>query len=153
MIKLDDVFADLQLIEHRVRYLSFFLPFGQDDLDYCEFEYDYEVIPDDDNEDTYGGTVVFKVKLTDPTEEDEEYSDILNFALEGYFIGNKNELDNEKFENLLEINGLATLSQLTRSIIISTTSNFGMDSPVSLPMINIFELIKLKKESEKEIKK
>jgi hypothetical protein len=49
---------------------------------------------------------------------------------------------------MLELNGLTTLSQLSRAYILSVTALSGITPPVKLPMINIFKLRQQKKEKE-----
>ena len=51
-----------------------------------------------------------------------------------------------KFEEMLEINGLVTLSQISRAYILSATSQAGIP-PVKMPMINV---IKLREKKRKE---
>lgn len=47
---------------------------------------------------------------------------------------------------MLELNGVVALSQLTRSYVLSATALAGINPPVRLPMINIYQLKKLKEE-------
>lgn len=65
---------------------------------------------------------------------------------EGKFLGNKNSLKREDFMKMLELNGVVALSQLTRSYVLSATALAGINPPVRLPMINIYQLKKLKEE-------
>jgi preprotein translocase subunit SecB len=72
--------------------------------------------------------------------------------MEGVFIGNKEKIDFEAFQKMLEINGLTTLSQLSRAYIISATALSGINPPVKMPMINVLSLIKRKKEKGEKAK-
>ncbi|WP_231968927.1 hypothetical protein [Thermoanaerobacterium sp. RBIITD] len=49
---------------------------------------------------------------------------------------------------MIELNGLTTLSQLSRTYILTVTSLSGINPPVKLPMVNIFKLIQQKKDNE-----
>lgn len=61
-------------------------------------------------------------------------------------MGNKNSLKREDFMKMLELNGVVALSQFTRSYVLSATALAGINPPVRLPMINIYQLKKLKEE-------
>lgn len=49
---------------------------------------------------------------------------------------------------MLELNGLTTLSQLSRAYILTVTSLSVINPPVKLPMVNIFKLMQQKKNNE-----
>ena len=53
----------------------------------------------------------------------------------------------EHFRQMLELNGVVTLSQISRSFILSVTSQSGINPPVRIPMVNVLAL-KEKKQSE-----
>lgn len=72
----------------------------------------------------------------------------IDLTMEGAFIGNIQKLKKEEFINMLELNGLTALSQLSRAYILSVTALSGITPPVKLPMINVFKLIQQKKERE-----
>ena len=72
----------------------------------------------------------------------------IDLTMEGAFIGNIQKLKKEDFANMLELNGLTTLSQLSRAYILSVTALSGITPPVKLPMINIFKLRQQKKKKE-----
>lgn len=58
-------------------------------------------------------------------------------AMEGAFAGNPDTLSYPQFQEMLEMNGLITLSHISRSYLISVTSQSGINPPIKLPMINI----------------
>ena len=64
----------------------------------------------------------------------------ISLAMEGAFVGNPELLSIDKFKDMLELNGVITLSQISRSFLISVTSQSGINPPVRLPMINVFAL-------------
>ncbi|WP_223814627.1 hypothetical protein [Thermoanaerobacterium thermosaccharolyticum] len=72
----------------------------------------------------------------------------INLTMEGVFVGNTQKLKQEDFLDMLELNGLTTLSQLSRAYILTVTSLSGINPPVKLPMVNIFKLMQQKKNNE-----
>ncbi|MCK9267817.1 MAG: preprotein translocase subunit SecB [Alkaliphilus sp.] len=105
---------------------------------------DYEIIDCNKIKDGYLGVVDFIVDLRGKTEEDELFN--IHLKMRGNFVGSGDKLTIDKFREMLEVNGTATLSQISRAYIISVTSLSGMH-PVNLPMINIYEMKKHKDKS------
>lgn len=67
----------------------------------------------------------------------------IDLLMEGAF---KSEtLSKEDFKNMVEVNGLITLSHISRAYIISVTAQSGINPPVRVPMVNINKLIEQKK--------
>ena len=66
---------------------------------------------------------------------------------EGNFIGSKKKLSASKFREMLEINGTATLSQISRAYLTSVTSLSGIP-PINLPMINVYAMKKYKENNK-----
>ncbi len=50
---------------------------------------------------------------------------------------------------MVEMNGLITLSQISRSYFISATALSGISPAIKLPMVNAFSLIKNKRKDNK----
>jgi len=71
----------------------------------------------------------------------------LELSLEGYFISDSLEIDEELFEKTCKIAGINTLIPLARALILSFTSQAGM-TPLKLPMINVQEFLKDFKEKK-----
>lgn len=69
--------------------------------------------------------------------------------MDGLFLGNPKRLYKENFMDMLELNGVVTLSQLARAYVLSVTSLSGINPPVKLPMINVVALREKKKSKEK----
>lgn len=69
--------------------------------------------------------------------------------MDGLFLGNPKRLSKENFMDMLELNGVVTLSQLARAYVLSVTSLSGINPPVKLPMINVVALREKKKSKEK----
>ncbi len=75
---------------------------------------------------------------------------VISLTLEGIFTlqPNSDKEDENKFKQMLLINGNSTLYSIARSHII-TASSMSLDSGnIILPMINFVKLIKLKMEEE-----
>lgn len=67
----------------------------------------------------------------------------IDLVMEGAF--GSETLSKEEFEDMVEVNGLITLSHISRAYIISITAQSGINPPVRVPMININKLIEQKK--------
>ena len=60
--------------------------------------------------------------------------------------------EEDKFQQMLEINGVTTLYGIARAMIISLTSQAFMAGAVTLPMINVYQYSKRISEDEESIK-
>lgn len=71
--------------------------------------------------------------------------------MEGAFGSVPGQLPEDQFLEMLEVNGLIALSQISRAYIISVTSQSGINPPVRMPMIDIRKLreMKLGKDSDR----
>ena len=67
----------------------------------------------------------------------------VELVMEGAF--RSETLSKDDFKNMVEVNGLITLSHISRAYIISATAQSGINPPVKLPMVNINQLIEHKK--------
>ncbi len=63
----------------------------------------------------------------------------IELVMEGAF--SSETLDDDIFKEMVEVNGLITLSHLSRSYVQSVTAQSGFNPPVKVPMININKLI------------
>jgi preprotein translocase subunit SecB len=66
----------------------------------------------------------------------------IELVTEGAF--RSDTLADDKFKELVEVNGLITLSHISRAYIQSVTAQSGINPPVRVPMININTLIEKK---------
>ncbi|MBZ4647739.1 MAG: hypothetical protein JG777_3228 [Clostridia bacterium] len=143
------VFADFQFASNRVS--KFLLETKSlDTRGYtvnASYDVDYNILEIIEEEDRYIGLVEFSTVIKAKIKNSILYK--INLCMEGIFLGNPKKLDAEQFSKMLELNGVATLSQLCRSYIISTSSLSGLNPPVKLPMINIHALREYK-HSQKE---
>ncbi|MDW7730333.1 MAG: preprotein translocase subunit SecB [Bacillota bacterium] len=63
----------------------------------------------------------------------------IELVMEGAF--RSETLSKEDFKSMVEVNGLITLSHISRSYIISTTAQSGINPPIRLPMVNVHKMI------------
>jgi len=70
----------------------------------------------------------------------------IELVTEGAF--RSDTLTDEKFKELVEVNGLITLSHISRAYILSVTAQSGINPPIRVPMVNVIKLIEKKKEKE-----
>jgi len=104
------------------------------DLDYNLKEFKYE----DGNS---LGLLDYSVKAKATVKKKVLYK--IDLVMEGAF--RSETLGKEDFENMVEVNGLITLSHISRAYIISATAQAGIDPPVRVPMVNINKLLEQKK--------
>lgn len=106
--------------------------------------FDYEVMKVEEDDKAYYGAVQFKSNFIAKVGKSTLFK--ISIVYEGKFLGNKNNLKQEDFEKMLELNGVVALSQFTRSYVLSATALAGINPPVRMPMINIHQLKRLKEE-------
>lgn len=107
-----------------------------------DYDMDYEIISCNELEDKYLGVINFSVELNGKIEDEEIFE--IDLIMSGKFVGYKN-LSIDRFEDMLKVNGTATLSQISRAYLISISSLSGM-VPINLPMVNVHAMKKYKDE-------
>ncbi|PKM54959.1 MAG: preprotein translocase subunit SecB [Firmicutes bacterium HGW-Firmicutes-20] len=112
-----------------------------------DFGIDYRILEVDEDNDSYYAWLELLFNIPGITENEEKSFDI-NLNMLGIFECNKNALNKEDFMNMLIVNGVSTLIQISRSYITAITALSGFEKPINLPMINVFELNKIKKSKE-----
>ena len=103
---------------------------------------DYNVAIWDKKDDKHFGVICVEIKINEILEDDTHNT--LSMEIDGAFVGNPNVLSEEQFRNMLEINGVATLSHIARTQIMNVTSMSGANERIVLPMINIIEIKAMK---------
>lgn len=138
--------ADFQIVANRVSDFNFkTFSLGKEEIKTdIKYDIDYNIIKIDNNESNWSAIEQLIVTINGKSGDDDLF--ILKLIMEGIFVGDVNKLDREKFIQRLELNGLATLSHLSRAYIVSVSSLSGINPPLKLPMFNIHSLIKIKKE-------
>ncbi len=112
------------------------------------FDFDYDTKAFEESEERNIGELEFVVSVRAKIKNAILFK--IDLKMEGLFMGNAGKLSKEGFMDMLELNGVVTLSQLARAYILSVTSLSGINPPVRLPMINVVALRDKKKKKEKE---
>lgn len=86
------------------------------------------------------------IEMTGRTDAEEELFQI-RLDMMGTFAGESEQLDKGRFLNMLKINGLSTLMQLSRAYVTASTALSGFVNPIRFPMVNVYELVKRKEGS------
>lgn len=139
--------ADFQFVANRVSLFSL----ETKDIDTSgnpakiDTDIDYNILSAEKEENNFVGAVEFIAEIKAKVKKSILFK--ISLKMEGVFVGNPYVLTDESFRNMLELNGVATLSHLSRSFIMSTTTLAGINPPIRLPMVNIHKLKELKKNS------
>ena len=140
--------SDFQFLANRVS--KFFYEVAdidiKDEKAKINYNMDYNILNINENENNFVGKLEYITDIKANINEDIFFT--IQLVMEGIFIGNKKELSENDFKNRMELNGIATLSHLSRSYIIAATSLAGMNPPVKTPMANIHMLMAMKKNKE-----
>ena len=143
MIKLEDIFADFQIVDHQVLLSHFVYPKikleSEKDVNY---EFDYKIISSEELENTHVGFLLFQVNINYVV--NSEKNDLIDCVMRGKFVGNPNVFNLEEFTEMLSLNGVATLSQLMRSNIQNLCLLANLNIEIKVPMINVVELKRIK---------
>lgn len=149
---INEVLADFQFIKNRVSKFLFEYKTSHTSqkpaLINCNI--DYNIVDFIEDDDKFVGIINFIVDLKAKAKNLVIFK--IHLIMEGTFAGNPKKLNKEQFKNMLELNGVATLSQFTRSYISSVSALSGINPPVNLPMINIQALRKTKLKNEEKHK-
>lgn len=142
-MKSSEVLADLIIIGNRV--ITFTLNTNMVNLKgqpvNMTFDFDYNLKELKHEGGNSFGLLDYSVKVKATVKKKLLFK--IDLVMEGAF---KSEtLSKEDFENMVEVNGLITLSHISRAYIISVSSQSGINPPVRLPMVNIIKLIEQKK--------
>lgn len=144
-----DVSADFMFIGNRVKSLNLATrqvnAKGQAML---SFDFDYNVNDVQRKEEKILGIIEFSVKARAKIKRNILFK--VELVMEGAFGCESGQLPDEKFLEMLEVNGLITLSQISRAYIISVTSQSGINPPLKMPMINVMKLREMKRDSGPE---
>lgn len=94
------------------------------------------------------GKLLMQIDISLNQEESEEPSDTLQIILEGVFSSDKS-IEDEKFMQLLNINGGAALYSIARAKIEAISGLLYDEGKILLPMINIIQYYQEKNAIEK----
>lgn len=143
------IFADFQFLDNKVIdfHIKNNLLNTKNDIVKVDYDMDYEIVSCNELEDNYLGSINLIVNLIGKIEDEKMFE--IYLTMNGKFTGSKNNLSIDKFEEMLKVNGTATLSQISRAYITSVTSLSGIIS-INLPMVNIHAMKKYKEEISDE---
>ncbi len=145
------VLADFQFVRNRVSNFSIetkSLGSKNSAVD-VNYDIDYNILEMTEEEDQYVGLLELIIIIKAKMKNSVLFK--VHLTMEGFFVGNPKKLSLEHFEEMLELNGIATLSHLSRAYILSVSSLSGLQPPVQLPMINVHKLREMK-EKKKQTK-
>lgn len=145
--------ADFQLIANRVSKFCLVTNDLSSESGKVKVNYDmdYNILDIEQKENSLAGKLEYMVDIKAEIQSQIFFE--IQLVMEGIFIGDKNKLNQEEFLNRMELNGVASLSHLSRSYIISATSLAGMNPPIKIPMTNIHLLMEMKKNKEGKMDK
>ncbi len=145
-MNIETIQSNFQFIGNTIRELNIHNDFvnlpKEDAKREFDVSYDIESITIEDNEAWGIINLYVNCSVTSTTTDDDDKPDEyeISLVLNGCF---KDDITNEdKFKEMLEINGCAVLYSIARSIITSVSSLTLFDGSITLPMINVFEMIK-----------
>lgn len=144
MIEAKNIKADFQMISSRVVKFELETREQQEKNEKVNVnnDFDYEIVKIESNDKFYLGVLQFKTNFVVKIKNKLLFKILVIY--EGAFLGDKAVLSEQDFKNMLELNGIVTLSHLTRAFVISCSALAGINPPVRLPMINIHKLRKMK---------
>lgn len=142
---MNKIISPFQMIENKV--VSFEMKQNEVENEYhmtnVALGADYNLSDISNNENKLKAHVNLMITLRGITDAEEELFDIALNML-GVFTGDMSQLDEKKFSEMLKLNGISTLMQLSRAYITSVTALSEFKEPIRFPMVNVFELVKMK---------
>jgi preprotein translocase subunit SecB len=140
--------ADFQFVASRVSHFSLETKdIATEEIPVrIDSDIDYNILNIEKNENNHVGVIEFTAEIKSKVKK--SYLFKISVKMEAIFVGNPHVLTDETFKNRLELNGVATLSQMCRSFVLSTTALAGINPPIKIPMVNIQKLRDLKKNNE-----
>ena len=151
MINSKEILADFQFVANRISQFSL----DTKDIEskgakaQVSVDFDYDILQLEEEEERYFSIIEFTVQVKAKVKNAVIFR--INLKIQGIFIGNPQKLTLERFKEMLELNGVSTLSQLCRAYILSVSALSGINPPIKLPMINVLSL-RNKKEKNIESK-
>lgn len=140
MINSKEVLADFQFIANRIAKFSL----ETKDIEnkgkksQVSFNFDYNILQLEEQEDRYLGCIEFVSFIRAKIRNSTLFK--VDLSMEGIFVGNRENITIDRFKEMLELNGVATLSQICRAYILSVSSLSGINPAIKLPMINVISV-------------
>lgn len=147
MIDSQDILATFQLTASRVvKFVMETKPSEGSGKVNQSIKFDYDVLKVEETQNSYNGAIIFKIQIS--IKKGRTNIIKLLYISEGIFIGNKNDLSLNSFNEMMKINGVAVLMQIGRAYILSTTATAGIMPPIRIPMVNVYRLKENKENKE-----
>ncbi|EHR36010.1 protein-export chaperone SecB [Helcococcus kunzii] len=142
MMNVDNALADFQLIEYKVVEFDLQnLLINKTETINVNYNINFDHSEVEKNGEFYVSILNFKIKINGYNEEFLSEKFNISFSISGAFSGKVEKLNLDTFEKMLDLNGVALLSQISRSYISTITNLSGMPT-INLPMINFNKLSK-----------
>jgi preprotein translocase subunit SecB len=151
MIDEKEIIADFQFLGNRVSKFvietkDIEIKAGRIPLDVA---FDYDLIKIEEHDEKLVGFLDFTVEIKAKVKSSNLFKILL--TMQGAFAGDLKKITLDAFKEMIELNGITTLSQLSRAYILSVSALSGINPPIRLPMINVIKLREQKKKkSENE---
>ena len=107
------------------------------------FGFDYEIADIIESDGIMKSELHLLIQIKGRADTEEELFQI-RLDMMGAFEGDSEQIDRERFLTMLKINGLSTLMQLSRAYVTASTALSGFVNPIHFPMVNVYELVKMK---------
>jgi preprotein translocase subunit SecB len=144
-MKSSEVVSDLVFIGNRV--ITFNLSTNMFDIKAqpvnIAFDFDYNIKDLKSEAGNAFGLIDYVVKVKASVKKKVLFK--IELVMEGAF--QSKTLAEKDFKEMVEVNGLITLSHISRAYIISATAQSGINPPVRVPMVNIHKMIEAKKQT------
>lgn len=109
-----------------------------------DFDFDYDIKDVQREESSWYGLIDYVVKVKATVKKKVLFK--IDLVMEGAF--RSDSLGENEFKEMVEVNGLITLSQISRAYIISVTAQSGINPPIRVPMVNVNKMIEAKSKAE-----
>lgn len=148
-----EITSDFQFIDHRINSLKVKNSFSDIPNEHIlQLSLGYKETPAEKatEDGNYLGRLRLMVRCSgqDPAKEGAEIS--IQLVVEGLFCASEDTMDIDVFNEMLVINGLATLYSIVRSIIISVSAQCCTNGQIRVPMLNMVEVHRACEESQRE---
>ena len=113
------------------------------------FDFDYDIKDIQQEDASWYGLIDYVVKVKATVKKKVLFK--IDLVMEGAF--RSDSLGEDEFKEMVEVNGLITLSQISRAYILSVTAQSGINPPIRVPMVNVNKMIETKAKAEGSNKK
>lgn len=105
-----------------------------------EFDFDYDIKEIQQEEASRYGLIDYVVKVKAAVKKKVLFK--IDLVMEGAF--RSDTLGEDEFKEMVEVNGLITISQISRAYVLSVTAQSGINPPIRVPMVNVNKMIEQK---------